>query len=319
MVGNIFLGLGGLAAGYVIIGLAATLGKWIGGLLLRFRFDRIIFFMVELRKTGKKISFGLCDPQPYISCSMVDTKDTKMRNLVYHAFSMALALFFAETACIQMLGTKLLPKNAFTVPMVIIMVAYTLVLIVLFFANQLLKNKNTAAGVMRREYEKCYAAIKEGTAPGELEILGAKFTGKMTDLPVYRKYLLMCYYHYLDQGAYDKVKIIMDEFENYVPEKWAQSDLNILAEFVFYNVIISPNDGKAKFYGTQFVNRLEGNEDINSKRVFAYWLLFVEKDKGAALQIAMEAMRGVDSYHLIGCRGMEKRFIEALLKRIQAM
>ncbi len=319
MVEKLFLGGGGIAVGYIIIGIAAALGKWIGGLLLRFRFDEFVFFMVAVRKSGKKISVGLCDPQPYISCNMMDPKDTKMRNLVYHAFSMAVALFFTETVCIQMIGTKLMPKNAFTVPMVVVMVGYTLVLMFLFLANQLMRTGNKAAGVLRREYEKCYSAIKEGKAPGTLEIMGAKYTGKLTDLPVYKKYLLMCYYHYLDQGEYAKVKIIMDELENYVPDKWPQSELGILAEFVFLNVIIAPNEAKAKFYGNQFKSRLEGNEDINSKRVFAYWLLFVEKDKGAALQIAMEAMRGIDTYHLVGCRDMERKLIEALIKRIEAM
>ncbi len=319
MVEKIFLGAGGILAGYIIIGLAAALGKGIGGLILRFHFDRFIFFMVEIRKVGKKISFGLCDPQPYISCNMVDSKDTKMRNLVYQAFSMAVALFFTETVCIQLFGTKMMPKNVFTIPMVVVMIGYTLVLMIFLFVNQLLRSGNSAAGLLRREYEKCYTAIKEGKSPGELEILGAKYTGKLTDLPVYKKYLLMCYYHYLDRGEYDKVKIIMDELENYVPDKWSQAELGILAEFVFCNVIISPNEAKAKFYGNQFTSRLEGNEDINSKRVFAYWLLFIKKDKGAALQIAMEAMRGVDTYHLTGCRAMERRFIEALIKRIEAM
>ena len=62
---------------------------------------------------------------------------------------------------------------------------------------------------------------------------------------------------------------------------------------------------------------MEGNEEANTKRVFAYWLYFVKKDKGAALQIAMEAMKAVESYALTGCRDMEMRFIQALVKRIE--
>ncbi len=319
MVAKVFLVLGGILAGYVIIGLAAALGKWIGGLLLKFRFDNFIFFMAEIRKKDKKLAVGLCDPQPYISCSMVDGKPTKMRNLVYHTFSMAVALFFAETACVQLVGTKLMPKNVFTVPMVVVMVLYTAVIMVMLVVNQRVKNGNSAAGVMRREYEKCYAALKQGTTPKELEIEKAEYTQHLTDLPSYKKYLLMTYYHYLDAGAYNKVKEVMDELENYVPDKWSKTDLNLLSEFVFYNVIIAPNEAKAQFYGASFEACIEGNEDVNVKRVFAYWLLFMKKDKGAALQIAMEALRKAESYTLVGCREMEKRFLEALVKRTETM
>lgn len=139
----------------------------------------------------------------------------------------------------------------------------------------------------------------------------------MTDLSVYKRYLLMLYYHFLDQGDYERVRRVMDELENYVPDKWSYGDIGILCEFVFYNVIIVPNEGKAQFYGKQFKAKLEGNEEANCKRVFAYWLFFMDKDKGASLQIAMEAMKKIDSYQLTGCREMERRFVEALIRRIE--
>lgn len=312
-----FLGAGGALAGYVVIGLAAAVGKLAGGAILRFRFDHFIFFMVAVSKKGRKISVGLCDPKPYISCSMTDSRDTKMRGLIYGSFSMAVALFFTETACIQIWGTKLMPANAFTVPMAVVMCLYTGVLVLYLGFSQKQKAGNGAAGIMRREYEKCYAAIKEGKSPGEIGIQRVEYTGKLTDLPVYKKYLLMQYYHFLDQGDYESLGQVMDELEDHVPDKWSHGDMGILCEFVFYNVIVCPNDGKAKFYGKQFLEKLEGNEEANVKRVFAYWLFFKDNDKGAALQIAMEAIKAVMSYQLTGCRKMEQRLIEALMKRIE--
>ena len=53
------------------------------------------------------------------------------------------------------------------------------------------------------------------------------------------------------------------------------------------------------------------------KRAFAYWLFFVQGDKGAALQIAVQALKLVKSYHLEGCRAMEERLLEALIKKIE--
>lgn len=316
-VAQFFMVCGGILTGYVIVGLAAAVGKLIGGAILRFKFDEFIFFMIRIGKKKKGLSVGLCNPQPYISCNMVDTKDTKLRNLIYGAFSMAMALFFTETVCIQIYGTKLMPKNLFTMPMAVVMVAYTAVLIIMLGVTQKKKTGNDAAGIMRREYERCFSALIAGQTPGEIEIQQVPFTEKLTDVPVYKKYLLMNYYHFLDRGDYANVKKVMDEFENFVPDKWSHSELNMLCEFVFYHVIIAPNEGKAKFYGNQFMARLEGNEEVNAKRVFAYWLFFIEGDKGAALQIAMEAMKMVGSYRLTGCQAMERRFIEALIKRIE--
>ena len=312
-----FMGAGGVLAGFIIIGLAAAIGRIVGGSLLHFRFDHFIFFMIKISKKNRGFSIGLCDPQPYISCSMTDPKDTRMRNLIYGAFSMAVALFFTETACFQIWGTKLMPQNTFTVPMAVVMVAYTFVLMVLLAFNQKQKAGSGAAGIMRREYERCYAAIRDGRSPAELEIQTVAYTGKLTDLPVYKKYLLMLYYHFLDQGDYDSLRKVMDEMEDHVPDKWSRGEVSSLCEFVFYNVIIQPNEGKAHFYGKTFLAKMEGNEEANTKRVFAYWLYFIEKDKGAALQIAMEAMKAVERYSLTGCRDMEMRFIEALIKRIE--
>lgn len=312
-----FMGAGGVLAGYIIIGIAAAIGKIIGGALLHFKFDQFTFFMIKLQKKNRRFSIGLCDPQPYISCSMTDPKDTRIRNLIYGAFSMAVALFFTETACFQIWGTKIMPKNIFTVFMAAVMVVYTFVLIVLLGFNQKQKAGSGAAGIMRREYERCYAAIREGSAPSELEVQTVAYTGKLTDLPIYKKYLLMLYYHFLDKGDYDSLRKVMDEMEDHVPDKWSRGEISSLCEFVFYNVIIQPNEGKAHFYGKSFMEKMEGNEEANIKRVFAYWLYFVEKDKGAALQIAMEALKAVENYPLTGCRDMEMRLIEALIKRIE--
>lgn len=317
MVAQFFMMVGGAVAGYVIVGLAAALGKLLVGAVLRFRFDEFIFFMVRAGKKEKGISVGLCDPQPYISCNMLDMKYTKVRNLIYAAFSMAAALFFTETACIQLYGTKILPQNPFTEAMAAVMGVYTLVLFFKFCLNQKKKVGNDAAAVVRQEYEKCIAAIKAGQAPGQIEVQWVTGTDRFTDLAVCRKYFLMCYYHFLDLGDYDGVKKVMDELERFVPDKWSYAELGMLCEFVFYHVIIAPNEGKAKYYAAPFLGKLDGREEVNAKRAFAYWLFFMKGDKGAALQIAIEAMKMVKTYPLAGCRDMEERLIGALIKKIE--
>lgn len=321
MVAQFFMVMGGALAGYVIVGLAAALGKLIVGAILRFRFDEFIFFMIRIGKKAKGISVGLCDPQPYISCSMLDARDTKMRNLFYGAFSIAMALFCTENVCIWLYGngTRVLPVNPLTISMSAVMVVYTVVLIVMLGVTQKKKSGNDAAGIIRQEYERCFTAIKAGTEPGALAIRQAGYTGRITDLHMFKKYLLMQYYHFLDAGDYDGVRRVMDEFEKYVPDRWSQAELPVLCEFVFYHVIIAPNEGKAKYYGKTFLEKLDGSEEVNAKRVFAYWLLFIEGDRGAALQIAMEAIKIVSDYRLIGCQAMERRLVEALIKKIESM
>ncbi len=310
-------GAGGCLLGYLIIGLAAAVGKLVGGLVLRFRFDHFTFFMVRAYKKMRGIGVELCNPQPYISCSMVDPKDSRTRNVIYGSFSMAVALFCTETVFINIWGTKVMPQTSFTVPMAVVMGVYTVFLLFLLSVHQKQKLGNNPAGIMRAEYEKVYGALKEGKAPSEVEIERVEYTGKVTDLSAYKKYLLMCYYHYLDLGDYENVGKVVDELEEYVPDKWPHGDIGILCELVFYYVIISPNEGRAQFFGRQFLDRMEGNEGVNCKRVFAYWLFFGKKDKGAALQIAIEAMKEVEKYSLTGCQNMERRFIEALIQRIE--
>ena len=317
MITQFFMAAGGVVAGYVAVGLAAALGKLVVGAVLRFRFDEFIFFMICVGKKKKGLSVGLCNPQPYISCRMLDPKDTNLRNLIYEAFSMATALFFTENVCIQLYGTKRLPHTPLTVAMSVVMAAYTLVLGVRLGVTQKRKNGDNASGMMRREYERCYHAVLSGEAPGELTIQEVPGTGKLTDRASYKKYLLLCYYRCLDSGDYDHVKTVMNELENYVPEKWLHSELAMLGEFVFYYVIIAPDEAMAKYYGKPFLEKMNDSEEVNVKRTFAYWLFFIEGDKGAALQIAMEALKEVKSYRLAGCQRMERRLLEALIKKIE--
>ena len=317
IVAQFFMIMGGLLTGYVGIGLAAALGNLIGGFVLRFQFDEFIFFMIRLAKSGKHFSFGLCDPKPYIRCQMIDGKSTKVRGVIYGAFSMAVALFVTETVCLQLFAAKRMPFNAFTFPIAIVMIGYTCFIVVHLIFIQRKKMGDNPGGVLREEYQRIYGEIKKGVTPGQIEVKEIPFTGHLTDVSIYKKYLLLKYYHHLDQGDYAGVGKVIDELENYVPDKWGKADLPILAELVFYHVIIRKNEGKAQFYGKTFCNMLEGNEQVNEKRVFAYWLFFEQSDRGAALQYTMKTLKQIPSYYLTGCQEMERRLLSALIKRIE--
>ena len=64
-------------------------------------------------------------------------------------------------------------------------------------------------------------------------------------------------------GCLSLIHILIDDLENYVPDKWSKSDLPMLAELVFYHVIIRKNQAKAQFYGKSFCSMLEGNEAVS--------------------------------------------------------
>ncbi len=317
IVAQFFMIMGGVLTGYVGIGLAAAIGKLVGGGIFRFQFDEFIFFMVRLSKSGKHFSFGLCDPRPYIKCQMIDMKPTKVRGVIYDAFSMAVALFVTETVSLQLFAAKRMPFNAFTLPMAIVMIGYTCFIIVHLVFTQKKNVGDNPGGALREEYQRVYGEIKKGTEPGKIEIKDLEYTGHLTDLGVYKKYLMLKYYHFLDKGDYAQVSKVIDDLENYVPDKWSKSDLPMLAELVFYHVIIRKNEAKAQFYGKSFCSMLEGNEAVNEKRVFAYWLFFVQKDRGAALQYTMKTLKQISSYHLTGCQNLEKKLLSALIKRIE--
>ena len=135
---------------------------------------------------------------------------------------------------------------------------------------------------------------------------------------MYIQYLMLKYYHFLDKGDYAQVSKVIDDLENYVPDKWSKSDLPMLAELVFYHVIIRKMRQKRSFTENHSAGKMpEGNEAVNEKRVFAYWLFFVQKDRGAALQYTMKTLKQISSYHLTGCQNLEKKLLSALIKRIE--
>lgn len=314
-IASIFFALGGLLAGYVLMGLAAAVGKWLCGLILRFRFEKMTLYMFEFSKKNKKITFGLCDPQPYISCKMFDPKETKIRNMISEALSMAAGIFVCETICIALWGSKVMPNNILTLCMAIMTLVYTVFLMGKFVYTQIKKSGKGGASLLYQAYEKSFAKIKEGTSPSKVIVDEVEHTGKITDASTYRKYLLMKYYHNLDKGDYSAVGKIVDEWEDYVPDKWPHGDVPVLAELLFYYIIISPNEARARFFAKEFLEKMDNT--LPCKRVFAYWLFFMENDRGAALQIAMEGMKMVSTYAVYGCQEMEERFITALIRRIE--
>ena len=82
-------------------------------------------------------------------------------------------------------------------------------------------------------------------------------------------------------------------------------------------MIIQKNEARAQFYGKPYCSMLEGNEEVNEKRVLAYWLIFEQKDRGAALQYTMKTLKQISSYHLTGCQKLEEKLLSALIKRIE--
>ncbi len=323
MITKIVLVLAGIILGYVLVGLFSALGHLIGGLLLGFKFDKFCIFLIEWTKQDGKIKFGLCDPQPFIFCNMTNVKEeSRMRSLIYDAMAMALALFCTETLGIRIFGKKLIPMNEFTIPLIIVMIIYTLVIVVLLPINQKKRTGNSQSGMMIRAYEKAYSEMRNGTTPGNVEIEkieSEEEDGKGPDIGIYKKYLLMQYYHYLDLGDYDSIKKLTVKIEDALPDKIGHGDMGLLSEMVFFYSIIVPNERRAKYYYGQFEPRIDGSEETNAKRAFAYYLLFVKHDKGAALQITMEAIKSVSTYPMTGCRKMEKRMLDALLNRIESM
>ncbi len=315
-VSMVFGFLGGAVVGYILMGLSAAVGYWIGGLIFRFRFESFTIFLVKIKKQGKKILVSLCDPNPVIRCKMTDPKPTKIRSVISMALSLAVALFATETVCIGLMGTKVIPKNPFTVGMALVMFVYSLVLITFMAIAEGKKTGDGDAGVMRMEYERCYGQLLQGEKPGNLTIKEVEYSGKVLDKHAYRQYLLIRYYHDLDLGDYTALSKIVERIEDVSPEKWSKSEMDLLSEMVFYYLIVSPREGRAKYFGDMFLAKIEGAESVNVKRTYAYYLLFEEKNKGGALQIAMEALKMVDQYPLTGCQTMERKLLEALVEKI---
>ena len=83
IVAQFFMIMGGVLTGYVGIGLAAAIGKLVGGGIFRFQFDEFIFFMVRLSKSGKHFSFGLRCSFHVPAFLYSVTKQTFLSNIVY--------------------------------------------------------------------------------------------------------------------------------------------------------------------------------------------------------------------------------------------
>lgn len=88
-------------------------------------------------------------------------KPTKVRGVIYGAFSMAVALFVTETVSLQLFAAKRIPFNAFTLPMAIVMIGYTCFIIVHLVFTQKKNVGDNPGGALREEYQRVYGEIKK--------------------------------------------------------------------------------------------------------------------------------------------------------------
>lgn len=119
---------------------------------------------------------------------------------------------------------------------------------------------------------------------------------------------MLKYYHFLDKGDYAQVSKVIDDLENYVPDKWSKSDLRCLRNSYFIMLLFEKMKQKRSFMANHFAVCWREMRQSMKNEYLQYWLFFEQKDRGAALQYTMKTLKQISSYHLTDVRNWKRNY-----------
>ncbi len=175
--------------------------------------------------------------------------------------------------------------------------------------------------LMCREKErKVISGIMKGERPGSF---GEELAGEVslqTDSPLsMRRYVLLQYFHALDKIDYDRARELAAEIAGALPEKavYPRGYAVFFAEVSFSYAYLERDSARARYYFQKSPTDPAKNMGLDGRRIYAYYLYYVEKDREAALEVIRQGLSVAEEYPLKGNIPMERELLLSLQDRIQ--
>lgn len=300
------------------------LGHLTFGKIKKFKFSNFRIGPFSLDKNNKKIKFSIIQPKGYGGLTvMYPSKESNLNEFLFYLlggiiFNLLSGTIFLLISYFNDFSFKL--NSVFITLGVFSLIAGVQNLIPFKSGNNLSDGKMIFSIIKKDEFSKKFYRnfllsnkIMSGTRPRDIN------SNMETDFTVVESLdlnlVLLEYFRYLDRNDKENINKYIEKIEENYHLAQTYHLPSYYYELIYYYSLNENND-KVDYYLEKLDElnySLSKDEDINGKRVYAYYNYFILKDKSAAFKIGKEGLKAYHNYPIEGQAKMEKELIENLL------
>lgn len=313
-----------LSLSFYIVIFIHELGHLTFGKIKKFKFSNFRIGPFSFDKNNDKIKFSLIEPKGYGGLTvMYPSKESNLNEFLFYLlggiiFNFISGIMFLLISYLNDFSFKL---NAVFISLGVFSLLLGLQNLIPFKnGNNLSDGKMIFSIIKKDEFSKKFYRnflisnkIMSGKRPRDIN------SNMETDFKVVESLdlnlILLEYFRYLDKNDKENINKYITKIEENLHLAQTYHLPSYCYELI-YNYSLSGNKDKVDYYIEKLDKlnySLSKDEDINGKRVYAYYNYYTLKEKDAAFKIAEEGLKAYDNYPIEGQAKMEKDLIENLL------
>jgi hypothetical protein len=301
--------------GYAIGSLIDMVFTFVFGKLLSYRFIQFVFYCFVIKRENGKLKFDIGNIQLGAECCMYKPNSTRKDVILYNVLPcvadiIVLLVLWYIFGMYEVHPILRYSSNIFG--LYILLKCFSIQIIVKHCTS------NEPSDIMWRKARDIINQLAAEVRPKDIEIDEVEIpSGKLGVYDIENlKYYYCLYYYYLDTFDYDKLRPIVELFEDNMPSTHASYYTGYIYEIIFYYAFIEYDIQKAQEYYSAIDTVLTSDKDVNGRRVLAYYLYYTNKGKDKALKVAKEGLAVADKFTYPGLAKLEKDLLERLIIEI---
>jgi len=175
---------------------------------------------------------------------------------------------------------------------------------------------NKPEAIFVREVNDKLYLLKKGTTPRNLNFGFTEIPTKSSMDMYIKRYELFKFYHQIDKGEANDIATTIQNIERYLPEQFMQNNTPYYYELIFYYSAIDKNIEKVRRVYDIVSHVLIKDEDVNGRRVYAYYKYFIENNEKESREIASEGLKQVNKFDIKGLAFYEEKLLNELIRCI---
>ena len=295
----IILGIMLLFISYELFMLVASILEAIYGLILGYEIVSFKFLFIVIDKSNGKYHLKTRPFEYLTSVSVIKEQKRKYDNFLFNLFEVITEVLI--TVVLSILLYKGILPRIFSI--YVLVAGYGILTLFTIKAMYKVIIRNFGSGedaLIYENLERIKNLLIEGHRPRDLTFTKLNVSDKNKKSLEYKRYRLFNYFHALDNNYENEIEQIICEFEEYAKSGLTDFNVPFIYELIYYYSYIKLDLEKAFNYYNKVSHILEKDIDVFGKRIYAYFLYYVKKDKERAYFNAKEGLKVIDKYDYKG-------------------
>lgn len=314
--------------GFYLFSMVFTIGEFVFGLILGFKFRYFSFLGLNiLRENGKicvrKTNFAYL---PFIAMVYGDNEEDigYTRDLIKYilkSVTLIVTIVIVYLCCSSLSGIYHMAYLMVVTELII----GTIIVIIKYFDFVIKAFGKGPKSEIFREVRSVHSQLRQGVTPGKLRFSDKIPNHKIFDSrePDYWGYDMIRYYWAVENNQMSMMKMIfISAMENQVDYDMKRKTRDVIRQNFYYELIyyysaIETDIQKAEKFMNYAGSNLEKDKDINGRRVYSAYLYYTGKGRELALEAAQSGLEVFGQSHEKGLALFERDLINQLIEKIK--